>query len=746
MAIWRVAVIIFHKNIRNLYRPEWITQCLSSIYSQTYQGFDIFEVNYGNESYALTSTKYFYQKDFPDHTYAMNYLITKVFKKGYEVVFNVNLDDFYHPQRFERQLVYIDHGYDIASSYFCYINEKDEITDHIGDRILFQQEIKSIASQEDIREQFNRNNNVINNSGYCMTRRVWESYDSRGNLLRYRNIKPFEDLMLWKQVLTNNNLKIAILPEYLIFYRRHPTQICSTELSHCDYFRELFNKRVGILLVATGPYKSFLPRIVEEINRHFLPLHPKIFFFFLDTQEGLTPLHSYSHIITLIDRRGFPGDTLYRYNYFLHRQEDLIQMTDVVYYFDVDMGIPGIIDEEILPTPQTPLVGTRHPGFYMKCPFADSTGGSREIHPESSAYVSPEKRIPNYIAGGFNGGITHFFLEMSKEIKKNIRIDDNNEAIARWHDESHLNWYYYHHPHLFKILPPDYCFPEKSELGIPIIPRIVALSKDHDFYRHNEHYIGIKFMGGLGNLLFQVATTLAIGWDKNYLPVFNLLMSEGRKKTYRGNILSKIMRLDYGKITFTEIRENGFPYQSLELPPEKNILLYGYFQSWKYFHHRRGEILGKLNLESKVVNKKYQEIITKHNKETISVHIRRTDYLKIPEFHNTLTLEYYRKAIEKFSPEATFVLFSDDINYCRSQETFQKLSHVYFVEGLEDYEDFILMSKCQNHIIANSSFSWWASYIGGGRIIYPQQWFGNLGPKVAWEDLVFPEWEGIKIE
>lgn len=746
MKIWKAAVIIFHKDAKDLYRPEWISHCLSSIYVQTYQNFDIFEVNYGNESYSLTSTKFFYHRPLPDHTYAMNYLVTKVFKKGYEVVFNVNLDDFYHPQRFERQLVYIDHGYDIASSYFYYINENDNIINQFGDHTLFQKEINGIASQEDIKYQLNRNNNIINNSGYCLTRKVWESYDTHGNLLRYRNNKPFEDLTLWKQVLTNNDLKIAILPEYLIFYRIHPTQICNRELSNRDYFKEPLIKRIGILLVATGKYKDFLPRTLQEIRKYFVPQYPKIFFLFIDSQEGIPDLSSYSHYITLIDRRGFPGDTLYRYNYFLLRQNDLIQMTDIVYYFDVDMGIPGIVDEQVFPTPQTPLIGTRHPGFHMKFSYTHPTGGSIDIKPESSAYVQPEKRINNYIAGGFNGGITYFFLEMSKKIKKNIEIDDNNEVIPRWHDESHLNWYYYHHPHLFKILPPDYCYPENCELGIPTIPRIVALSKDHQFYRQSEKYIGIKFMGGLGNLLFQVATTLAMGWDINLVPVFNLLTSEGRKKTYRGNIFSKIMRINYEKINFTEVPEKGFSYQSLDLLPEKNILLCGYFQSWKHFHHRREEILKKLNLEYKSVNKRYQEIINEHNKETISIHIRRTDYLKIPDFHNILPPEYYAKALEKFPPESTFVIFSDDLDYCRGLEIFQKLSHVYFVSGLQDYEDFILMSKCQNHIIANSSFSWWSAYIGGGRIIYPRRWFGNLGPKVVWEDLVFPEWEGIEIE
>ena len=138
--------------------------------------------------------------------------------------------------------------------------------------------------------------------------------------------------------------------------------------------------------------------------------------FFQDVTE------KYNIVLKHIYKKGFPNDTLYRYNYFLLVKEHLLNNTEYMFYFDVDMDIIDYIFEDILPNYDTPLLGTRHPGFIMPHPFPEKCG-SPDNNPECTAYIPEDKRINNYIAGGFNGGITKFFIEMCETISKNIKID-----------------------------------------------------------------------------------------------------------------------------------------------------------------------------------------------------------------------------------------------------------------------------------------------------------------------------------
>jgi histo-blood group ABO system transferase len=89
----------------------------------------------------------------------------------------------------------------------------------------------------------------------------------------------------------------------------------------------------------------------------------------------------------------------------------------------------------------------------------------------------------HYFAGGFNGGKTEKFIEMSEVIAGRVNKDMENGIIAVWHDESHMNRYLIDNPPT-TILNPSYCFAEEF-IGTeyPFDPKIIALKKNHNELR-----------------------------------------------------------------------------------------------------------------------------------------------------------------------------------------------------------------------------------------------------------------------
>ena len=88
-------------------------------------------------------------------------------------------------------------------------------------------------------------------------------------------------------------------------------------------------------------------------------------------------------------------------------------------------------------------------------------------------------------------------------------------------------------------------------------------------------------------------------------------------------------------------------------------------------------------------------------------------------------MEYYSQAMKHF-PDTNFIVFSDDIQWCK--ENFKGEEFTFIEE--DDYIELYLMSMCRHNIIANSSFSWWGSYLNQNEdkiVIAPSKWFGTDG-------------------
>ncbi len=183
-------------------------------------------------------------------------------------------------------------------------------------------------------------------------------------------------------------------------------------------------------------------------------------------------------------------------------------------------------------------------------------------------------------------------------------------------------------------------------------------------------------------------------------------------------------------------RESSFTYS--EIPVVDAID--GYFQSEKYFCDYRDFILDLFRPTNDIeeyIDKKYGNILN----NSVGIHIRRGDYLLYPNIHPVCTIEYYKNALDNFGNRENFIIFSDDINWCK--EHFD--SDFHFIEKEKDWMDLYIMSKCTDNIIANSSFSWWAAWLNKNdekRVVAPKLWFGS-GKNIDTKDLIPNDWSLI---
>lgn len=116
--------------------------------------------------------------------------------------------------------------------------------------------------------------------------------------------------------------------------------------------------------------------------------------------------------------------------------------------------------------------------------------------------------------------------------------------------------------------------------------------------------------------------------------------------------------------------------------------------------------------------------------DMVSIHVRRTDYVNNPFYVDLLQTDYYDKATDLF-PGEKFLVFSDDIEWCKQQDLFKDC---VFSEDNNELEDLKLMAGCKAHIIANSSYSWWAATISGNKTVSPAKWFSDGVERISLAD------------
>ena len=293
--------------------------------------------------------------------------------------------------------------------------------------------------------------------------------------------------------------------------------------------------------------------------------------------------------------------------------------------------------------------------------------------------------------------------------------------------------------------------------------------------------ITATIMGGLGNQLFQIFTTVAAALRNN--DTFFFLQHddlEGRNPGHRYTFWSSLLRgmrtyltpinattqkMFQSLPTWNEIgfHYTAIPTETLKYP--KPLRLHGYFQSEKYFADKYNNICEMIQLPQ-------QQLWIKHmysneswssdyvgnpakKRILVSTHFRIGDYVSISHIHPIISVEYYYRAICRIIASAsasahdakasyTFLIFYEpcdkEIVVKRVAEIKHRLAtdvngpaygcdiQFHFVrDTIADWQQMLLMSVCDHNIIANSTFSWWGAYFNAnpGKVVcYPSVWFG----------------------
>lgn len=285
----------------------------------------------------------------------------------------------------------------------------------------------------------------------------------------------------------------------------------------------------------------------------------------------------------------------------------------------------------------------------------------------------------------------------------------------------------------------------------------------------------INIIGGLGNQMFQYAFALALKekWNDEDVKIDTHHYHYIFSKTFHGNnfyhngfeidkifqnaTLEKASPLDIMKVSYympnfklSRVIRKLMPVRSSEyIQPAKDSYCYdekalkdkthsyfeGYWMAYKYFESCRSRIqeayaFPAFKTEENIA---FAAALAKNN--SVSIHVRRGDYIGLGAFANICTLAYYRKSIaiaRQHIEQPEFFVFSNDQEWCMEnlKEAFDD-APVHFVnnnKGKESYRDMQLMSMAHCNILANSSFSWWGAFLNSREeqiVLAPSKWMND---------------------
>lgn len=268
----------------------------------------------------------------------------------------------------------------------------------------------------------------------------------------------------------------------------------------------------------------------------------------------------------------------------------------------------------------------------------------------------------------------------------------------------------------------------------------------------------IEILGGLGNQMFQYSLYLKfkkLGYNakidlsnlRNYklhngyelekifkikpeIATYDEVRKYSRYKKY--TILNKILN----KISLSKktefIEKSFFTFDKEIFDNNMKIYYKGYWQNERYFSDIKSEIFNCFKFDQPINELNISVLNKIINSNSVSIHIRRGDYLNDNKRNKICDVNYYKDAVKLINSNISnpnFYIFSDDIDWCMKSFQLSNVEYIYWNKDDTSYIDMQLMSKCKHNIIANSSFSWWAAWLNINPekiVVTPKYWISSV--------------------
>lgn len=251
-----------------------------------------------------------------------------------------------------------------------------------------------------------------------------------------------------------------------------------------------------------------------------------------------------------------------------------------------------------------------------------------------------------------------------------------------------------------------------------------------------EPFVVHPIEAGLGNQLFVIAGQVAYARRFNKEICF--------EKPFDN------FNISYRLCTQPEIEQSlkhqcYFPYYSDQIfkNPECLTFMFSYLQDERFFADQKEYIKEIFQYSTQLPDNLSDIINDIKSKNSVSIHIRRGDYLLYPKIYPIMSIDYYEKGANyiryKTQKPIHLYVFSDDIKWVK--ENFRSKYPFTIIEGNKDIIDMQLMSLCHHNIIANSTFSWWGAYLNKNPnkiVIAPDQWNNE---DILWgRNIILKDW------
>jgi hypothetical protein len=246
--------------------------------------------------------------------------------------------------------------------------------------------------------------------------------------------------------------------------------------------------------------------------------------------------------------------------------------------------------------------------------------------------------------------------------------------------------------------------------------------------------------------MFQIAHAMCQGWKYDIPTIFKCEsftpMQANQPTKYVNNIFRNITFLNF--TSQTKRINTPWEYVDLNFDLESPIEFYGYFQSSNNFYGFGDRLSELFQPTNEFIEKIYRDFPEIKKENTISIHIRRGDYLTINSVLPVISKSYIDECLNKIGNYDHIFIFSDDVNWAKENLIYENST---IVDSLEDYEDLWFISLCKINIMSNSSFSWWGTFLNKNEnkeTYAPSIWFGPNGER-NYSDIYEDNWIKIKV-